>query len=293
MIRKRHVYSVSTNHSYGSPDVIAIELEGFRKKMYEKGPVCKDMLVYAPGYSEYKEFADHWQNVKELIAEYSPCVKADSIRAVRLWKEFSKTNIKNAAVKALKFIDNDTIEGICGSDRYFRFVIKRGELTEISEIPDNNIERILKPAPKQLGNMPHYPGRQWKCDITCSCKWTYGSVLVGTADGFIAKVFPDGRVYSIGPAICQGPVRDICSDAERGIAYGVGGDAEDIGNVFKYTDDRGLIYLGCVSCDLPDDNIGTCANFVLSACSLSPDGTTLAVGACDRLASVYIYKMEE
>lgn len=37
-----------------------------------------------------------------------------------------------------------------------------------------------------------------------------------------------------------------------------------------------------------DDAVGTCANFVLSACALSPDGTRLAVGACDRLACVYV-----
>ena len=291
--KKRDIlYSVSTNHSHGSPDVIAIDLGGFRKNMYEKGPICRDKLVFFPGHEEYREFADHWQNVKELIAEYSPNVKSKRVQSVRLWREFSKSNIRNAAVKALKFLDNDTVFGICGDSKLYKFVIKQGELISLSEADTADVASISRPAVNQVENLPHYPGRQWRRSVTASCKWKDGTIIVGTADGFLAKLFSDGRVYSIGPAICQGPVRDICSNIEKGVVYGVGGDVEDVGNVFKYTDEEGLIYLGTASCDLPDDEVGTCANFVLSSCAVSPDGTTLAVGACDRLACVYVYKIE-
>ena len=291
--KKRDIlFSVSTNHSHGSPDVIAIDLSEFRKNMYEKGAVCRDMLVYAPGCDEYKEFADHWQRVKELIAEYAANVKAKKIQPIRLWRKFSSSDITNAAVKGLKFIDNETVEGICGNLEDYKFVIKNGELTELVEASEEDVKRILKSVPESINNMPHYPGRQWRTDITCECEWIEGSKIVGTADGFLAKISCDGTVYSIGPAICQGPVRDLCSDVNSGIAYGVGGDVEDIGNVFKYTECEGLHYLGYLCCDVANDNVGVCANFVLSSCALSPDGKKLAVGARDRLSCVYVCTLE-
>ena len=75
------------------------------------------------------------------------------------------------------------------------------------------------------------------------------------------------------------------------IAYGVGGDVEDVGNVFRYDEDRGLHYLGYMASDAWNDDVGACVNFVLSSCALSPDGTRLAVGGCDRLACAFICQL--
>lgn len=285
------LYSVSTNHSYGSPDVIAVDLSKFRDAMYERGVQCRDMLVYAPGYEEYHSFAEHWQDIKIKIAKYAANLKAERISPVRLWDQFSDGNISNAAVRGLRFQDCHTVEGICGDGALFRFVIKDGKLAELRPATADEANDILKPKPVAREGMPHYPGRQWRADVTCECEWTDGSVLVGTADGFLARIDKNGKVFSLGPAICQGPVRDLCSDPERGIAYGVGGDEEDVGNVFRYTNESGLEYLGYMCCDVADNDVGTCASFVLSSCALSPDGQYLAVGACDRLSCVYICKM--
>ena len=103
----------------------------------------------------------------------------------------------------------------------------------------------------------------------------------------------NGSVFSVGPAVCQGQVRALCADLTHGVLYGVGGDVEDVGNVFRYDDRNGLVYLGYMASDSWTDSIGTAANFVLSAIAVSPDGKKIAVGACDRLACVYICKMEE
>ena len=283
------LYSVSTNHSYGSPDVIAVDLEKYRSVMYERGEMCRDMLVFKPGYPEYHPFAEHWQDIKIKIAKYAPNFKAKKINPVRLWTEFSDDNIADAKVKAVKFCDDNTVRGICG-DKYV-FEIKDGKLLSLEKASDKTVAEIVKEAPKKYENMPSYPGRQWRSDVTAECKWKDGAVIVGTKDGFLAKVFPDGSVYSIGPAVCQGFIRDLCCDLEKGVLYGVGGDVEDIGNVFKYTDETGLEYLGYMCCDVATDDVGVCANFVLSSCDISKDGKYLAVGACDRLACVYICEL--
>lgn len=285
------LYSVSTNHSYGSPDVIAVDLEKYRSVMYERGEMCRDMLVFKPGYPEYHPFAEHWQDIKIKIAKYAPNFKAKKINPVRLWTEFSDDNIADAKVKAVKFCDDNTVRGICGDNEKYVFEIKDGKLLSLEKASDKTVAEIVKEAPKKYENMPSYPGRQWRSDVTAECKWKDGAVIVGTKDGFLAKVFPDGRVYSIGPAVCQGSIRDLCCDLEKGVLYGVGGDVEDIGNVFKYTDETGLEYLGYMCCDVATDDVGVCANFVLSSCDISKDGKYLAVGACDRLACVYICEL--
>lgn len=283
------LYSVSTNHSYGSPDVIAVDLKSFRKNMYKKGETTTDMLVYAPGYPEYHPFAEHWQDIKIKIAKYAANFKAEKIMPVRLWDKFSDTDIGSAAVKDVSFADNDTLEGICGNGQNsFKFKVKNGKLLEILPATEDDVRRIVKSKPQDRENMPHYPGRQWRCGINAECSFKEGGVIVGTEDGFLAKISQDGKVYSIGPAVCQGPVRALCYDSKNEVVYGVGGDIEDIGNVFKYTDEGGLEYLGYMCCDRPDDDVGVCANFVLSSCDISPDGKHLAVGSCDRLACVYI-----
>lgn len=282
------LFSVSTNHSYGSPDVIAIDLKQFREVMYEKGPVCEDRLMYAPGDEEFKEFGDGWHNTKAAIRKYAANVKADHIDPVRLWREFGPTGMAESAVKGLRWMDNDTLEGICGKEKLYRFVIQNGRLAEMKETDEATAAAIIPARAAEVEGLPFYPGRQWRANALAECPWLNGQKLVGTEDGFLAKVNPDGSVTSIGPAVCQGPIRCLTSSLETGVAYGVGGDVEDVGNVFRYTEKEGLQYLGFMSCDVANNDVGTCVNFILSSCVLSPDGKKLAVGACDRMSSVYI-----
>ena len=277
------LYSASTNHSYGSPDIIAVDLKAYRTRMHERGPVCEDMLVYAPGYPEYHPFAEHWQDIKIKIANYAANFRPARINPVRLWDKTEDMN--DAAVKYLEFTDNNTVVGYCGGkENNYKFTVVDGKFAAIEKATE--VKQL--PKPQERENMPFYPGRQWRRGITCECQWYDGSVIVGTEDGFLAKVNADGSIYSIGPAISQGPVRAICSNLETGVVYGVGGDTGDIGNIFKYTEKEGLTYLGYMCCDKGDDDVGVCANFILSACAISPDGKHLAIGGADRLSCVYV-----
>ena len=61
-----------------------------------------------------------------------------------------------------------------------------------------------------------------------------------------------------------------------------------MGNVFKYTEEKGLESLGFMCCDVADNNVGVCANFVLSSIAISPNGKKIAVGAMDRLTCAYV-----
>ncbi|MBQ4161232.1 MAG: DUF871 family protein [Clostridia bacterium] len=283
--RERDIlYSVSTNHNHHSPDVIAIDLKTFRMHMHEKGDVSRDKLLYAPGAPEYKSFADGWHETKVNIAKYAPNIKAEKIEPLRLWREFSKPNFQEMPIRQLRFKDEKTVEGICGNTQYYQFTIENGKLTSIAPT-----DKLPQKTCLRCGNLPAYPGRQWRANATCSCEWLDNANLVGTEDGFLAKVNADGSVYSIGPAISQGPIRDLCSNLESGIAYGVGGDQDDVGNLFSYSEKDGLKYLGVTICDRADDDIGTCASFYPTCCAISPSGKKVAIGVGDRLSCVYIY----
>lgn len=278
------LYSVSTNHNYHSPDVIAIDLKTFRKHMHEKGMVCQDKLIYPPGVEEYRAFADGWHNTKVNIAQYAPNIKAEKIEPVRLWREFSRPEFDEMPVQRLWFTDENTVEGICGTKQLYCFKIVNGALASVAPTDD-----LPDKACISCESLPAYPGRQWRAIPTCSCEWLGSTNLVGTQDGFLAKLRTDGSVYSIGPAISQGPIRDLCANTVAGIAYGVGGDIDDVGNLFSYTENEGLKYLGVTICDRADDSVGTCASFYPTCCAISPSGDKVAVGVGDRLSCVYIY----
>lgn len=286
------LYSVSTNHSLHSPDVIAIDLAKFRPVCSERGPVATDKLIYAPGDPMYHEFGEQWHNTKAMIRENQANIKAKQIQPVRLWKQLPIDDIADTAVQAIHWIDESTVAGVCGCDNYYSFQIQNGNLTQWKAISVQKAQAAIPQKPFPVDGLPCYPGRKWRANAVCECPWLDGSRIVGTEDGFIARVAKDGSVFSIGPAVCQGPIRSLCSDLKNGIVYGVGGDAEDIGNVFTYDESNGLQYLGYMCSDAKNDDVGTCANFVLSACDISEDGTKLAVGGRDRLACAFIITLQ-
>ena len=113
-----------------------------------------------------------------------------------------------------------------------------------------------------------------------------GKKLVGTRDGLLALADGD-RVYSLGMCGYNGPIRDMAVTPDGKTVYGVAGDPEDLGMVFRYTDEKGLELLGNIA--HPSSKLdGIVASNVLSACCISADGKKLAIGSADRIGTVYI-----
>ena len=286
------LYSVSTNHSLHSPDVIAVDLKQFRPVCGERGPVATDKLLYAPGDEMYRAFGDQWHDTKAAIRENQSNWAAKKIQPVRLWKQLPMDDIADAAVRAVRWTGANTVSGVCGSESFYSFTIEDGKLTDWKPLGAQEAKAMLPEKPASAEGLPGYPGRAWRSNAVCECAWLDGSRIVGTEDGFLARVGKDGGVFSIGPAVCQGPVRCVCADLKNKVVYGVGGDVEDVGNVFRYDEKNGLVYLGYLASDAWDDEVGTCVNFVLSSCAVSADGTKLAVGGRDRLACAFIVTLQ-
>jgi hypothetical protein len=97
-----------------------------------------------------------------------------------------------------------------------------------------------------------------------------------------------GAVYSLGAVGIHGPVRALTTDPTRSKAYGVAGDESDLGLCFYYDDVQGVRELGRALAGSTRP-CGLACSCVLNAIAWSPDGTGLAIGAADRLGTVYLY----
>ena len=138
-----------------------------------------------------------------------------------------------------------------------------------------------------LFRSPEATGRRYRAVASASALWHDGRTFVGTRDALCALVSPDGRTYSLGNAAAYGPVRCVCTNAEKTELWGVAGDDEDMGYVFRYDDENGLRQLGILNYDSKGFYLPSASNILSSIC-LSPDEKTLAIGGADRLGTVHV-----
>ena len=141
--------------------------------------------------------------------------------------------------------------------------------------------------PAVENGLPHYPGRQYQAAASAAVEMDVHTTVVGTRDGMLALV-EENRAFALGPAVFNGPIRDLCAAPDGKTVFGVGGDEDDLGVLFRFTREDGLRWLGHVCYDAPDpDSTVNCP--IVSACAVSPDGKRLAVGSGDRLGQIIYY----
>lgn len=212
----------------------------------------------------------------------------------RIWRALAPDHIEDSKVKGLAWDDAGVLHGICGETTEYIFSIK-DNLLDIKPVTDTDAAQLAW-VREQIDNkitvtatMPHYPGRQFMAIPKVEVDMANGKKLVGTLDGILALV--DGeKVYSLGMCGYNGPVRDMAVTPDKKTVYGVSGDPEDLGMVFRYTEEKGLELLGNI---LHGDSKldGITASNILSACCISADGKKLAIGSADRIGTVYIYNI--
>jgi hypothetical protein len=82
----------------------------------------------------------------------------------------------------------------------------------------------------------------------------------------------------------------MTTNPEKSVVYGVAGDPEDMGSVFTYDDEKGLLWKGVICYEAPD-YIGVVCCTNLSCCTISKDGKYLAIASNERLGTVLIYEL--
>ena len=287
------MYITGSNHSLDGPDLTSIDLKEFRKHIGEHGGLTEDRY-FDPKAEEYIESASiiHKQ---EAMMGANPMNAALPVawRPVKLWRALAPDHIEDSAVVSLKWEDNETLTGICGKEKFFRFTVKNGAIEKLEETagecPAAGEERSA--AARTSLDLPWYPGRQYQAFTAKETPLPDGRRFVATNDGMLAIVNGES-VFALGPACVNGPVKGLCT-APDGTVWGVAGYEEDLGNLFRYDDRNGLRWLGVVGCNYgpaltPEDVFYL---HDLSAVAVSPDGTKLAVGNNERMGTVVIYAL--
>lgn len=296
-IRKDDImFIVGSNHAVDGPDITAVDLKEFRKDMYNFGaeltddyytePMGQRYEIAADGFMEQEEFLEGNNWTVEMKLPWSP---------TRIWRALAPNYVDNSSIKVLAWEDGLTLTGVCGGkDKEYLFRTVEGKITELVE-KEQDMERYEKlMAEKSTENLPeiqglpYYPGRQYLASA-CAATKLGDKMVVGTKDGMLAVV--DGnKVFGLGPAVYNGPIRDLCTTPDGKKIYGVGGHDDDIGILFSYDEDQGLRWLGHVSYAAPREE-GSVGLSILSALAISPDGKYLAIGNGDRLGQIMTYTL--
>jgi hypothetical protein len=288
------MHIIGSNHAVDGPDITAVDLKKYRGEMHNlSGQVTED-----PYYSENPP--ERYQKVADFFLEDSQFQKRNAwklgypirYKPVRLWRALAPDHIEDSPVKRIYWEDAETLKGVCGTETDYVFTVAGGKLTHIapaSERPAGyNGSEAAEEEFEDKAELPYYPGRQYKAVPVAQAKLGNKRV-VGTQDGMLAVCGGEG-VFALGPAAYNGPVRCLASTPDCSAVYGVAGDIDDIGIVFRYDEKQGLRWLGHVSSDAPYMDGAVHCN-VLSSCAVSPDGKTLAVGSGDRLGTLMFYQL--
>ncbi len=303
------LYATDTNHLEDPPGILRIDLAALDAAQGQPRQQALDPMAYGifadaeeayPGdVADLEPFRAMQRSGKtggEFGAKNTYTIQAEEIAVCRLWQ---KAPAAESSVRKLQWLDDRTLRGVCGAENLRAFTCSTdGVLTILDESPWKPADTTI-PEPSGLAAMPesvrsvtlpHRQGRQYLATASCGVPWHDGEWLVGTQDGLLARVDPiRGRAFALGAVAPHGPVHQIVTNAAGTTAFGVAGDESDLGSCFRYDDTNGLWELGRTYSS-EGSKAGVASSCQPCCLALSPDETRLAIGAADRLGTVYLYR---
>jgi hypothetical protein len=201
-----------------------------------------------------------------------------------VWKPWRAFGYENASVRELIPEEDGSVTVIFGDTTYRKARICKGELLSVEE----NVEWKKSEMPAFLNELklPASAGRRWLANASAAVKWHDGRYLVGTQGGLVGLAGEKG-VFALGELGVFGAVHSICVTADGKKAYGVAGARKDMGMLFSFDDDNGLVQLGMIDVRDKRPFVGEAARLGNpSAVAVSPDGTRLYIGSDDVKSAV-------
>lgn len=288
------MYVIGSNHATDGPDITVIDLQEYKQHMYDFGEALTEDPYYVdPDSERYNKIADFLYE-QERIGEENPWQVTYPMASTptRTWRALAPDRIPESKIKKICWTDEKTLIGLCGDTEEYFFKTVDGEIACLKKAEEVSADEMAplyrEEAPlERFTNLPYYPGRQYKAEATAAVRMSDGAYVVGTRDGMLACVSEAG-VFSLGPAVYNGPIRDLCATPDGRTVFGVGGDADDLGILFKFTRTEGLRWLGHV-CYAAPSAVSSINCPIITSCAVSPDGKRLAVGSGDRLGQIIYY----
>ncbi|MBQ8892799.1 MAG: hypothetical protein IJ043_00130 [Clostridia bacterium] len=273
-----------TNHADDGPNFITVDLAEYRDQAGTPGEQTTDPLVYR-GNGQYDEYAARMHRGAAIMRQNSSAFHPGREIPVPIWMEYGDEDVENSAVAALRW-EGDRLIAVCGKEHFTQYTIDTAGRI-LSAGPCQAPAPAEKPQIK--GDLPYYPGRQYKRGAAKAVALSGGRRFIATEDGLLA-IEKDGNFFALGPGWVHGPVRDLTVSPDGTKVYGVAGDEDDLGMVFSYDDTCGLRWLGHVMTG--HFEYGYHGSDLLSAIALSENGELLAIGGGGRMGMVYLYIKE-
>lgn len=286
---------VDQNHGVAATAVFSVGISQFDD--------CEPMLLIDPNNQEDNMFHDgdpEQNGYNKPFLENGAVIAANPYKyegvlkeSYRIWRMLAPENIEDSKVRMLAW-DGDRLLGICGDKEEYVFVTENGSIEIKKALDDKELyKKVIELSGGAITTsdmkMPYYPGRQYEAVPVAETALSGGRKLVGTEDGILCIINGE-NVFSLGMVGYNGPVRSLTSAPDGKTAYGTAGDEEDLGMLFRYSDDKGLELLGMIQIQTPETD-GMLESNILSVCRVSPDGKMLAIGGADRLGTVYIFNI--
>lgn len=310
IIRDRNIlYVAETNHLEDPPAILRIDLDAVQRDAKKPRERTKDPVAYGLLDDSQTAYGGPVEDLERLLkmkqqgavagefgSKNTITIQAKEIVVHRLWRHLPAAE---SSVRKLQWLDNHRLRGVTATGEPRAFVCALdGTFTLLDPVASKVADaEIPEPAgiaahTKALGNLvlPHRQGRQYLATASCCAPWRDGQLLVGTKDGMLARVdLRNQAVFALGAVATNGPVHQIVTNAARTVAYGVAGDEWDLGNCFRYDDIHGVWEMGRTYTF--EGTVPGLANSCQPCCvALSPDEISLAIGAADRLGTVYVYR---
>lgn len=320
-VRDGVLYASDTNRGDDPPAVFQVPLAVLRSG--EKGPVVRDTRFYLAlkdGAALYEKYtgrdllADADGILEKRIDAEAERVRPEKLATLpiyyrehpevrfngdlalnvtvlphtarwvcKLWKDFGHLDFT-----ALGFLEDGTVWAQAGDTRY---LMRDGLLagTEPAQpVPGNGAL-----AKAEGYYLPHQAERRHLCRATAACEMAGGRVLAGTQDGMLAMIRENGKLFSIGSVGLGQTVHSLAPFPDGTRVLGVAGSPRDLGTVFTYDDEAGLILHGRIF--FQDHNspgvLGASSEPRLAA--VSPDGKYAAIAAGDRMSCVYRFALKK
>lgn len=285
------LYAAGSADKENGPPIISMQLEPLRKAAGTFGPAHGCAKAYPMPTEPVPPAPPSYEGASPQYPHEA--FDYNDVTQIRIWT-LLKDDQENADVMGLYWATNDTVRGICGKEKpKYAFEVRGGEVTALTQLED--LDEITRseyltnsvPVIAEIGaKLPHVAGRQYLAVPSATTPWHDGRILCGTKDGMLGLVKGD-TVFGLGLTSSSGPVRSLCTNSTKTIAWGVCGDDLDLPHVFRFSDREGLLDLGLMYWRRAGEDKRVAPN-ILTAIACSPDDKHLVIGSSDRMGSVFI-----
>lgn len=295
------LYVADTNHSDDPPMIAAIDLD--RLEALEGSEELTDPLpllclsdanevfpelTTAPAAEEYRRLSKQYacEMVSYLESQADTKIVAEWSWVIRVWEHLP---FDQGHVHAVRWHGPTDLMVWCGpSDAPTACLRLHTSDMQVHSEPFKPAPIGATELPPGFESPPARRGRRFLNTPTATCPVQDG-ILVGTADGMVSLHRQGRSPTSYGCLNLVGPVHAMVADKSGRTVFGVAGDPQDLGLLFRWDADAGLVELGrthlssleapgCSSCTQP------------RSLDLCPAGETLAIGCADRLGCVFLYR---